>query len=235
MLEDPEARKSSAPGSAESQGSAVLELLREAGGPALAQTEAFRGAWGRMERAARAESAAFSAAFRALQRAAPDEFLLFLAFFTVAAAEEQATGAEKEAWLAALPEVSGELEEANAAILAAGEEADAGLATIAASSTEAEIWTAVAEVEEAKEALEAARADGVATAVRAGILVVLHQRGLLEEMLSKHAEAVAIQAPTEYADFLVAIEAAESAAPDEYAEFVKMIALFFLAPTEAWR
>ena len=199
------------------------------------QTEAFRGAWGRMERAAPGESGAFLAAFRALHRAAPDDFLFFLAFFTVALAEEQVTSAEKEAWLAALPEASGELEEANAAILAAREEANAVLAAIAASSTEAEMRTALAEFEEAKEALEAARADGVATVVRAGILVVLHQRGLLEEMLSKHAEAVATQAPTEYADFLAAIEAAESVAPDEYAEFLKMIALFFLAPTEAWR
>lgn len=234
-LEDPAASKSgSIVPSPESQGSAVLEVLREAGGPGLTQTEALRDAWGRLQRAAPAESAAFGAAFGALQVAAPDGFPDFLRLFLVAAAEEWMTDEEKDAIEAASPALMASVEEATAAVKAAVERRNAAFAAIAASPTGAGMRTALVEAEEAQQAVEAATAEGLAASGRLAMVAVVIADAL-EEMLSKYAGEVATEAPTEYATFVAAVEQAEAADPDAWEEFVRVGALFVLAPTEAWR
>jgi len=235
-LDDPDAGVSvAALRSPESQGSAILELLREAGGAALARKEAFREAAGRLERTAPAETEELLAALGALQVAAPDDFPVFLALFAVAGAEEKVTDAEKEVWRAALPAAIKEAEGATAAVRTADTQLKEALAAVAAAArTSVGMRTALADAEELVDAVETAKTEAKMAALRVAILA-FYRKGVVGEILSKYAGAVAAKAPAKYADFLAAVEAADTAAPDAWADFVRVFALFVLAPTEAWR
>ena len=205
-LDDPHASRSVAPlRSPESQGSAILELLREAGGPEVARTMAIRDAADRMERAAPAEWAEFLVATEAFRVAAPLKWAFFVRLFLSAAREAPITDAEQDAMRAALDELHAEMDAEE--IAAAQRWADAG---------------------------REAAANGIAVGFQA-LMVSLVLEGQADEALARYARTVGTEYPAEYAKFLTAVEAVESAAPDAWAEFVKVGALAVWAPSEAWR
>ena len=115
-----------APRSPESRGSAILELLRDAGGPELARTAALRDAAERMEREAPTEWVAFLMAAEAFRDAAPVvDWTLFLWLFMTAAAEAPITEAEHEAMNAAYEELKAEMDQAEFATKNAVERSNA--------------------------------------------------------------------------------------------------------------
>ena len=211
--------------------SAILELLREAGGPELARTEAFQDAAARMERAAPGETAAFLAAVGALQVSAPDELRWFLQLFLVATAAD----AEQDAMRTAFEALMAESEKAQERAKEAADKANAATAAIAeAYPSEAGMRTALEDAEQWGEAAEAAAEEALAAGVKA-MIVALVLEGQADEALATYARRIATKAPSDYAAFLAAVEAAQAAAPDAWTEFLRVGALFVLAPTGAWR
>ena len=234
-LDDPDAGTSAlASGSAESRTSAIVELLRDAGGPEVARTMALQDATARMERAAPVEWAVFLLAAEAFQVAAPLEWRLFLWLFLSAAREAPASDTEQEAMRTAFDELQAEMRAATERARDAEGRSKAAVAVIAEVRTEAEMRAALAVAERWEEEAKAEAAKGAAIGIKA-LMVALVMEGKADEALARYARTVGTEYPDEYAAFLSTVEAVEVAAPDAWAEFVKVGALVVMAPTEAWR
>lgn len=238
-----------APRSPESRGSAILELLRDAGGPELARTAALRDAAERMEREAPTEWGAFLMAAEGFSDAAPVvDWTFFLWLFMTAAAEAPITEAEHEAMNAAYEELKAEMDKAEFATKnaversnAAAEEARVALQAALEVASEAgltgvpkERWAeeggrmggvAQRRVEEAERWVEEATRwseEGNQAAAR-GMAVAVRRLMVALVLEGKPDEALAIRAQTMATEY-----------PSEYAAFVAAVEAVEAKAPDAW-